>query len=246
MYQTFGNELSLVDEPIHPAVRALLLESNGFAAAFHPRRRNRQILDKASGAETLYRAEDFLTQGGSRTGFSIGPLGLYSNPVSNVDRVYFDLSDSAITFGTDFSIIVSFTYYDATANQHILSIDDGTSNNRMVLSTATVTANALRAYLIRLGSTQFDFDNVGSVALGKRCSIGVTWKASHAQMALDGVAETEDTSVTTTTALTTVNIGRGYAHSGLSITTNFHDLIVLPRWMTAAELTAATQIFRLP
>ena len=141
---------------------------------------------------------------------------------------------------TEGAVFAEFAYpiveSSALTARSVWSLDDGTSNNRVLLYTETAETDADVA-IARGGASQASLDGAAltSATIQKAA---VAWAGNDASLYASGSAQGGDTE-TTVPIVTTLNIGAAQASSSSGFV-HIKRLRYYPRRLTAAELAAVT------
>ena len=119
-------------------------------------------------------------------------------------------------------------------NESPFSIDDASSNNRVEHR-----REASATLVVSSGGVNYAVIGVSGLAANTMQKSAVTWNTNYANVALNGVASTADTSVTVPASFTTINIGT--ANSGtLPIFGTLRNVRIYQTQLSVSQLQAVT------
>ncbi|MDQ7832026.1 MAG: hypothetical protein RDU30_09850 [Desulfovibrionaceae bacterium] len=121
------------------------------------------------------------------------------------------------------------------SSQTMIQIDDGTSNNRVVIDKYST---AIRGIVVSGGTTQAAVSS-SAISLDSDFKVAFSWKANEFRLSLNGGTPGEDTTGTIPTGMTTARIGTN--HLGTFYWNNtIRHLAYFPRALTSTQLQAIT------
>ena len=153
-------------------------------------------------------------------------------------------ADSAVMTGTNFSSwynVTQGTLYSeyinyTTVTGSLFSMDDGSTNNRIIQFTNTGTNPYFR--VVSGGADQANFI-VGTVSVGVSAKFSAAYQVNNFAASVNGASVVVDTSGNVPTGLTTARIGQNVV-SGAYLNGNIKRIAYYNRRLANSELTAIT------